>query len=294
MKWTIYCHQHIESGRRYVGLTKLTMLKRWNSHVHSSNRKKGGWSHFANAIRKYGKDAFSHEILEVCSDLEVANLAEESWIELLETRNPEKGFNLAKGGAHTPHPVKNPWDRPEFRDKVVAGMKRKGQDPAWRASVSSGLKLALQDPEIKARMSERARLQSSQPETTAMKRALWGDPNYASRCSNQLVRTAEKLADRNQCERGHPFSLENTKWAERTRKGRSSKYRVCITCRSNSARSRYVPRPRREANRKSHCPHGHSFLNNVLWITRNGRKYQRCKTCALRAQKLSRKKRVVV
>jgi hypothetical protein len=97
-------------------MTKKTMLQRWNQHVYTSEAvSKRGWSHFANAIRKYGKDAFSHKVLETCDTLEAANAAEERWIEELGTRDPEKGFNVMKGGAHTPHPVRNPWDRPEFR-----------------------------------------------------------------------------------------------------------------------------------------------------------------------------------
>jgi hypothetical protein len=63
----------------------------------------------------YGKEAFSHEILETCDILEAANEAESRWIEELGTRDPEKGFNLAKGGLHIPHPFSNPWDRPEYR-----------------------------------------------------------------------------------------------------------------------------------------------------------------------------------
>jgi len=119
MPWTIYCHTLVADGRRYVGLTKRTMGRRWSQHVTQSRSSKGGRWHFPNAIRKYGPEAFSHEVLEVCEDLDVANLAEECWIELLDTRNPEKGFNLAKGGAHIPHPIRrNPWDDPGYRSKM--------------------------------------------------------------------------------------------------------------------------------------------------------------------------------
>lgn len=41
VRYTVYCHIHIESGRRYVGLTKLTMMKRWNQHVYNAESKKG-------------------------------------------------------------------------------------------------------------------------------------------------------------------------------------------------------------------------------------------------------------
>jgi group I intron endonuclease len=104
-RWTIYCHTHVESGRRYIGLTKKTILQRWNNHVLNAHKKTGkGCRYFWSAIRKYGKDAFSHEVLEYCSTLEVANQAEEAWVEFYETRNQEKGFNLAKGGSYAPSP----------------------------------------------------------------------------------------------------------------------------------------------------------------------------------------------
>ncbi len=114
-RWTIYCHIHSETGRRYIGLTKLTMMKRWNQHVRNARYKPGkGCHHFWNAIRKYGKEAFSHEVLEVCHTLEVANLAEECWIELFETMDPAKGFNLSRGGkARAPYP---PWKDLTFRE----------------------------------------------------------------------------------------------------------------------------------------------------------------------------------
>src|SRR3989304_3521163 len=113
MPWTIYCHAHIESGRRYIGLTKKTWQQRWKSHVSAAKRSKGGRWHFPNAIRKYGKEAFSHEVLEVCDSLEAANEAEEKWIEFYKTRDSEFGFNLVKN-QYIPHPLNGP----EFQFKV--------------------------------------------------------------------------------------------------------------------------------------------------------------------------------
>jgi len=131
MSWTIYCHVHTESGRRYVGLTKHTMMHRWNQHCAQSKTSKDGRWHFPNAVRKYGKDAFSHEVLEICHDLDVANLAEECWIELLETRNPEKGFNLAKGGAH------GEWSDTKTTREKLSEATKKSMTPDRRAYLSS-------------------------------------------------------------------------------------------------------------------------------------------------------------
>jgi hypothetical protein len=185
-RWTIYCHIHTESGRRYIGLTKKTVLRRWNQHVDSAHRRKGGWSHFANAIRKYGKEAFSHEVLEVCHDLEVANLAEECWIEFYDTRNPEKGFNLAPGGGHFPNPSKkNPWDDPDFRAKHLPRFVAAGQSPQARASS----KASLNTPESKAKRSAATKAAMAQPETVAKREAMRADPSYAEKISAS-VKTA--------------------------------------------------------------------------------------------------------
>ncbi len=182
--YTIYCHTHIESGRRYIGLTKLTMMKRWNQHLANAKAKQGkGCAHFWAAIRKYGKDAFSHEVLEVCGSLEEANAAEQKWIEHFKTRDPEFGFNLAKGGDHTPHPFKNPWDRPEYRarmgpvtEKLIAAgtspetlakMTATHRSPEFRAKRSAISKKFQSDPDYRVRQSVIAQKTHSDPEVKA-------------------------------------------------------------------------------------------------------------------------------
>ncbi len=41
MSWTIYCHMHIESGRRYIGQTKYSMMHRWNQHCAQAKKFEG-------------------------------------------------------------------------------------------------------------------------------------------------------------------------------------------------------------------------------------------------------------
>ena len=203
--FTIYCHTHIESGRRYIGQTKKTWRKRWNRHVFESKHVKIGYGHFHNAIRKYGPDAFSHEVLEICHDLKSANAVEAKWIAHFHSNELEFGFNLTRGGSHIPHPVKNPWDRPGFREKHPSTIhhcfspaaraaqrasltpeKRSAatkaamatpelqakravfqKDPAYRARISAASKLALADPEVKARHSASAKIANARPEVKA-------------------------------------------------------------------------------------------------------------------------------
>lgn len=99
--WRIYKHTLIidcpSKGKSYIGQTFRTIEKRWNcGHGYSDNYL------FSKAIKKYGKDAFSHEILvdniqtqEEANDLERFYIAKfHTWID-----DPECwGYNLTPGG----------------------------------------------------------------------------------------------------------------------------------------------------------------------------------------------------
>lgn len=151
-RWTIYCHIHIATGRRYVGLTSQTMERRWSEHICKSKSAKGGRWHFPNAIRAYGPKAFSHVALMVLDSLDEANVWEDFWIEFLDTRNPDCGFNLAKGGHHIPHPKKNPWDRPEFRKKMTPLLRELNTDPIILSRQRAAYRDALGKPEFRVKV----------------------------------------------------------------------------------------------------------------------------------------------
>jgi len=149
--WTIYCHIHRESGRRYVGITKKTWRQRWNRHIYSANRETGrGWSYFANAIRKYGKDSFDHEVLEICSSLEEANEREQHWIWIYGTRNPLRGFNLAPGGA-------SEWSDPRSTCDKLSAATKKSMTEERRVFLSSIRKGKPLSNETRAKISSSAK-----------------------------------------------------------------------------------------------------------------------------------------
>jgi len=183
MKWTVYCHTHVESGRRYIGLTKHTMLQRWNRHVYNSKSSKDGRWHFPNAIRKYGKEAFSHEVLGICNTLEEANVLEVEKIAEFDTTNPENGFNLKPGGSSTSYPV----NTPEFRDKLSAGQKRRFSNPLEREkSKAASLKL-WNNSEMRVKLSESQKKRFQKPEelakSSAASKKLFSDPEMRSKMS---------------------------------------------------------------------------------------------------------------
>lgn len=175
-------------------MTKITMMGRWNQHVRNAQLKVGkGCHHFWNAIRLYGKNAFSHEVLEVCDNIEAANLAEVKWIEKLGTTDSKKGFNLMRGGSHSPHPNKNPWDRPEYREKSCVAAKARWGDPERKAKYMAAARNKWADPEYREKTLAAIRKAAVSPDVQAKRssasKAIWKDQEIRSR-----IITASKAA----------------------------------------------------------------------------------------------------
>jgi len=191
-RWTIYCHTHIESGRQYIGLTSRTMERRWSQHVIQAKHLKGNRSYFANAIRKYGKDAFEHRVLAMSWDLEGANATEIAIIEQENTRNPTKGFNVAQGGGSKPNPNPNLWDDHEYRAKHIPRM----ISQLHASKVRDAVKATLRTPEARAKQSSILKASFSRPEFRVNSLAHWKTQlgKKHSPEHKEKIRVATKLA----------------------------------------------------------------------------------------------------
>lgn len=91
--YSVYCHTNRINGKRYVGITSQRVHGRWKfGEGYKSN------SDFYADIQKNGWDAFDHIILaENVSRVEAEKL-EIHYIDLFDSRNPEKGYNRRPGG----------------------------------------------------------------------------------------------------------------------------------------------------------------------------------------------------
>ncbi len=120
----IYGFQHIDSRRWYVGQTKNKGINRRQNHIRVAFRRKPSeTSHLHNALVKYGIDAFTFEILEVCNSPEELNEREIYWINKLNALYPN-GFNYREGGAG------------DTAEGISRGNFGKKKTPAWNLNLS--------------------------------------------------------------------------------------------------------------------------------------------------------------
>jgi group I intron endonuclease len=97
----IYIVKNINNGKSYIGKTKQGVSKRWSQHVYEAifpRKIDPRNSYFYNAIRKYGKEAFSIETICRCPDNETANICEKFFIWILGTTKRSLGYNGTIGG----------------------------------------------------------------------------------------------------------------------------------------------------------------------------------------------------
>lgn len=92
----IYKFTHLDSGRVYIGQTIQDPNRRKLEHFNSKKN-----TVFSNAIQKYGRDAFTFEIIETADSLSELNELEEYYIALY--NSTENGFNLMTGGYNKRH-----------------------------------------------------------------------------------------------------------------------------------------------------------------------------------------------
>jgi group I intron endonuclease len=126
----IYIITKKDDGRMYIGQTTTSFRKRWNSHISGSKS-----SLIDRYLKKYGKDAFEVECLEVSNNL--LNLWEKHLIQRYNTIHPN-GFNLTNGGEGSSpceevrqkisisnqHP-KSPEHRQKIIDRITSNEYRK-------------------------------------------------------------------------------------------------------------------------------------------------------------------------
>jgi group I intron endonuclease len=93
----VYLITNNVNGKQYVGQTTKTLNHRWAEHVGYSNNPNKRLTVLHKSIFKYGKDAFSIEILHECISKFEMDFVETFYIYFLDTKLPS-GYNMTSGG----------------------------------------------------------------------------------------------------------------------------------------------------------------------------------------------------
>ncbi len=127
----IYVITNSVSGKIYVGQTWMLAEQRWKAHVKSAHYSKRRPSPFHDAVKAYGKEAFTIRTVCLAFTQDCLNAAECYFIKALHAQDSAIGYNLLAGGETSPMLLQ------ASRDKLAATITgRKRSD----ASIAKQLK----------------------------------------------------------------------------------------------------------------------------------------------------------
>lgn len=144
----IYKFTHIDTGRCYIGQTIQDPNRRRLEHILDS-RDSGKPYHFHNALRKYGADAFTFEVITEATSIEELNLLETFYIDYYDSI--DNGFNIRQGGDNKIHHPDSIKRMSEAQKAAHARRRAEGRDTFVKTRKTSGWKWT---DEQKARLKE--------------------------------------------------------------------------------------------------------------------------------------------
>ena len=84
-------------GKVYIGQTIKPLAVRWKRHCNPAN---DNCVAIHRAIKKYGKENFTIEQIDVACTRDELDAKEQYWIKFYDSMNSDKGYNLKSGGTH--------------------------------------------------------------------------------------------------------------------------------------------------------------------------------------------------
>lgn len=92
----IYCIENLINGKKYIGQSN-DVYTRWSKHKSALNNDNHDNDYLQKSWNKYGADNFKFYVLEFC-EIEKLNEREIYYIELCQSLDRSKGYNIAAGG----------------------------------------------------------------------------------------------------------------------------------------------------------------------------------------------------
>jgi group I intron endonuclease len=122
-KWT-----HITSGKCYIGQSIQSPNQRRLEHINDSKYTTKTY-HFHNALRKYGIDTFTWEVIATANSIEELNLLEEQYVTQYDSIN--NGFNIRQAGNNKLHSKESKQRMSESQKNAHVRRKLEGKDGGW-------------------------------------------------------------------------------------------------------------------------------------------------------------------
>lgn len=146
-----------------------------------------GCRHLYHAIKKYGWNVFHYEILAICETQEEANELEIYYINLYDTTNPDKGYNISLGGAVRA-------TNEETKKKISNSVKELWKDPNYAVNIIEKRKQAWTE---ESREKQRQQIQKMREETDFQQRAQEGYKKWYNNLSEEeRYKLSEKRAQK--------------------------------------------------------------------------------------------------
>lgn len=220
--YVIYRATCKSNGKVYIGFSADVVTRK---RQHKKAALDGKDQVFYRAIRAHGWEDFEWDILFESLDREyVLNEMEPHFIELFESRNPKKGYNMTPGGEG------NIDQSPEMRKKISEATKAAMARPEIKEATSQaqkkrfeenpeshGMKGKTHSEESKQKMSETTTNMSQETKDkigVAVKK-LMQDPDYKVRVISHLLNPSEETrAKMSLSKQGKPSWNKGKKWTE--------------------------------------------------------------------------------
>jgi len=182
----IYCITNLINNKKYIGqTTQKPPQKRWNNHKCSANNNTCCVVH--DAIKKYGIDNFTFDIIDECTSIIDLNKAEIKWINYYDTFLGE-GYNMNEGGSNyimsEEHKQKigtankGKIRTEETLKKMSDSHKGHIMSEETRNKISKGNKGKIRTEEMKIKMRERSTGKSHSEETLKKMSEKAKDPKH--------------------------------------------------------------------------------------------------------------------
>lgn len=206
---TYFVYKHTSrDGKVYIGITRQNPSKRWKRGLGYEDN-----GRFFNAIKKYGWDSFSHEILYDSLTAKEATEIEKKLIQEYKSYDRRFGYNLTFGGEENnptnetkekiSESVKNVWASDEYKtntSKKMTGVKR---SESAKKAISIAQKKRFERIEERQRISERQkgtkRSEAAKKRTSETLKKYYSSPENLEKMRETQKKSMESIRKRVRC-----------------------------------------------------------------------------------------------